>query len=186
LAERDAREVVGVAWVTNLLSVQSERRDDQRIELDIQSAINSDYSLNGQDIRASVNNGTVILDGNVNEYYDKYHASDVVSEVLGVKNLVNNIAVNSFPKYSDAALRERVKDRLSSNWETSWVSDQINVAVTTGMVTLTGEVATWSERDEAGRISALTDGIYSVDNQLTVANVNYPWDEQYDSWFYTP
>jgi osmotically-inducible protein OsmY len=186
LAERDAREVVGVAWVNNILSVQSKRRDDRGIRHDIETAINSDFSLNGQDIHVRVANSVVTLSGNVNEYHEKFHAADVAGKVLGVNDVVNNIVVNLFPKYTDTALTTRIKDRLASNWETSWISDRINVEVENGVVTLTGEVVTWSERDEAGRVSALTDGVFSVNNLLTVANVPYPWGETYDSWPHIP
>jgi osmotically-inducible protein OsmY len=182
LAEHDANEVVGVAWVSNLLSVNNERRADDRIQRDIESAFDSDYSLNGQDIRVDVHEGTAVLTGNVNEYYERYHASNVAGKVLGVNKVANNIVVNSYPKYTDTALKARIEDRLSSNWETSWVSEAINVAVEAGNVTLSGDVDTWSERDEAGRIAALTDGVYSVDNKLIVAQVDYPWGEAYDSW----
>ena len=186
LAALDAHEVVGVAWVSNLLSVRNERRDDKRIQRDIESAFDSDYSLNGQDIHVDVNNGMVILSGNVNKHYEKLHATDVAGKIRGVGDVVNNIVVNSLPVYSDAALKARIEDRLSSYWETSWVSDRIEVQVDAGKVTLSGDVDTWSERDEAARISALTEGVYSVDNQLIVANVDYPWGEGYGSWPYLP
>jgi osmotically-inducible protein OsmY len=186
LAERDAHEVVGVAWVKNLLSVNNEKRDDKRIQRDIESAFDSDYSLNGQDIHVEVSDGMVILSGNVNRHYEKLHATDVAGKVRGVNDVANNIVVNSFPKYNDAELSARIKDRLSSYWETSWVSSRIGVKVEEGKVTLTGDVDNWSQRDEAGRIAALTDGVYSVDNQLTVVNVDYPWGEGYGSWPYLP
>jgi osmotically-inducible protein OsmY len=186
LAGGDAHEVVGVAWVRNLLSVNNEKRDDERIRRDIESAFDSDYLLNGQEIRVDVNDGMVILSGNVDKHYEKLHATDVAGKVRGVNDVANNIVVNSSPKYTDAELRARIEDRLSSYWETSWVSNRIEVEVEAGKVTLSGDVDTWSERDEAGRISALTDGVYSVDNQLTVANVDYPWGEGYGSWPYFP
>jgi len=184
LAELDARDVVGVAWVSNLLSVRTEPRSDYAILHDIQSAIDSDYSLNSQDIKVRVQNGMATLTGNVNGYYDKSHATTVASNVLGVWNVVNNISVNGFFNYTDAALAQRIKDRFLSHDATRWVADQIKVKVKDGKATLTGNVYTWPERNEAGNIAFITDGIWSVVNNLTVNGVSYPWDEWNGLWLF--
>jgi osmotically-inducible protein OsmY len=183
LAEQDAREVVGVAWVSNLLSVRAEPRSDYSILHDIQLAIDSDYLLNGQDIKVRVQNGNVTLTGNVNEYYEKSDASAVTSKVLGVRDVANNITVNWFFKYTDAALEQRIKERLLSHDATRWVADQIKVVVKEGKATLIGEVYSWSERYEAGHIAFNTDGIKAVENDLSVIDVNYPWDKWNGPWF---
>ena len=184
LAEQDAREVVGVAWVSNLLSVRTEPRSDDAILQDIRSAIDSDYLLNGQDVKVRVQDGKVTLTGNVNEYYEKSDATTVASKVLGVWDVVNNISVNWFFKFTDAALEQRIKDRLLSHDATRWVADQIKVNVKDGKATLTGQTYDWSERYEVGRIALSTDGIKSVENDLTVIDVNYPWDKWNSPWFY--
>jgi osmotically-inducible protein OsmY len=186
LAGRDARDVVGVAWVSNFLSVGNEKRDDRKIQRDIASAFDSDYSLNGQSIGVDVNGGMAILSGSVNTNYEKIHATDVAGGVRGVKDVDNEIDVNSLSKYTDAELKARIEERLSSYWETSWVSNRIVVEAKAGKVTLSGEVDTWSERHEAGRICGLTEGVKSVDNKLIVAKVDYPWGEGYGSWPFLP
>ncbi len=186
LAERDAWEVIGVAWVNNLLSIKTELRSDLSILHDLQAAINSDYSLNGQDIQVLVKDGKVTLSGNVNEYYERHHASRVISKIRGVRDVVNKLVVNSSPKYTNASLQKRIQDRLFASAETRWVAGQIQVQVENGQATLTGKVNTWSERQEAGRITSLTDGIFSVVNLLTVADTNYPWENWHYLWPYMP
>ena len=168
IAEQDANDVVGVTGVTNLLTVGPFPRSDYAIKSEIVSDIASDYSLNGEDIAVRVNRGVVTLTGNVNEYHEKYHATDVASRVKGVMNVVNLLEVNRSPKFTDAALVQRIKDRLDRDDETRWVADQIHVSVDAGKATLTGNVNYWSERDEARHVAFLTDGIWSVDNQLKV------------------
>jgi hypothetical protein len=42
-----------------------------------------------------VKNGVVPLTGDVNSFWDKAHAYDVVSRIAGVRGVINNIKVNS-------------------------------------------------------------------------------------------
>jgi len=175
IAERDARGVVGVWWVNNLLNVHTNRRTDKAITYDLQFELNTDYALAGQDIHPQVNSGVVTLSGNVNSDFERDHAASVAADVLGVREVVDNITVNSFPRYSDAALTHRIEDRLAGNWETYRVADRIEVKVKDGKATLTGQVDDWAEYREAAAVTQLTDGVWALDNQLSVASADYPW-----------
>lgn len=177
LAARDAQDVVGVVWVTNLLSVGTEWREDQTVRDDIRFALDADSTLSGLNIVIRVKDGIVTLYGDVNTFYEKEHAADVASRVLGVRDVINNIRVNKIIKHSDRALKDRIKERLAANWETHWVADQIKVGVKDAVVTLAGDVNTWSEYKEAARIASLTGGVWGVVNRLRVIDVAYPWDE---------
>jgi osmotically-inducible protein OsmY len=176
VADEDAKEVVGVAWVSNMIQVSPALRSDAAIEDDVRFSINSDYVLAGDDISVHVKDGVVTLAGTVNTTYEKSQATQDAAAVLGVADVVNNVDATWQPKYTDAALRERILNRLAANWETWPVAGQIAVVVDHGQVTLSGEVNTWPEYDEAGRVAFLTDGIWSVDNELTVAGVPYDWN----------
>ena len=72
---------------------------------------------------------------------------------------------------------ERIKDRLSGNWETWPVAGKITVAVRGGIATLVGQVDTWAQYSEAARIAFLTGGVRRVDNQLSVKGINYLWEK---------
>jgi osmotically-inducible protein OsmY len=109
--------------------------------------------------------------------FQKSHEETVAARVHGVKNIINLIKVNVNPKYADYSLKARIEDRLASNWETSFVHDNIHVFVKNGKATLTGEVNTWAEYNEAGRLAFLTNGIWAVDNKLSVKGYKYKWDE---------
>jgi osmotically-inducible protein OsmY len=180
LAEEDARDVVGVAWVTNQLTVNTESRTDEAIRDDMQAEINSDYLLKDKPIEFHVQKGVVTLSGQVTTWYQKSHAKELASRVLGVKDVVNDITVTWTSQYTDEALQDRIKDHLVANAETRFVADLIKVHVRNGEARLTGDVNSWAERREAGRVALMTDGVKVLDNRLTVAGVNYPWDE----WHY--
>ena len=177
IAEQDVQNVVGVWWVNNLLNVHTNLRTDKAIAYDLQSDLGTDYALAGQDIESHVRNGVVTLSGHVDSSFDRDHAASVAADVLGVREVVNDITINPFPKYSNTALVRRIEDRLTGNWETYRVADRITVKVNDGKVTLTGQVDSWAEYREAAEVTLLTDGVWSLDNQLTVAAAKYPWPQ---------
>jgi len=74
------------------------------------------------------------------------------------------------PKPADSDLRDRIAHRLDTS--TMLHKYDVKVAVTGGVATLTGTVATAAQKTEAGRVAHVT-GITKVDNQVTVdANVD--------------
>jgi osmotically-inducible protein OsmY len=168
MAEQDAMHVVGVSSVTNLLEVETEWRDDKDLLRDVQTALDSDDLLNGQDIHSRVQEGILTLSGSVTTAFPKYHAEEVALRIRGLRGLVNAILVDVSPQFTDEALRLKIKDRLVAHWETHDVADGIEVAVNDGKATLTGAVTTLAQRAEAERVAALTEGVRSVRNELAV------------------
>jgi hyperosmotically inducible protein len=177
VAGQDVRDVVGVGWVTNNLFVRADLREDWAIRDDVKFNLNTDYSLNGFDIGVKVKNAVVTLSGGTHTWHEKFHAEDVASHVRGVKRVINTIKVDWERRYSDAALTKEVKSRLKWNWTTHPVYDKIDVTVKNGVAILDGEVNRWSERREAGHVALHTEGIWTVDNRLTVHGYDYPWEE---------
>jgi osmotically-inducible protein OsmY len=169
IAEKDANEVVGTAWVMNLLQVTAEPRSDRAILDDVRFELDADYTLDYLDfITTKVKDGVVTLRGDVNSFWDKAHAYDVVSRIAGVRGVINNIKVNYSAEYTDASIRKRIQDRLEANAETSWVADDIKVTVYNGKATLSGTVNYWSEYDAAAKTAFNTNGVWAVVNQLNV------------------
>jgi osmotically-inducible protein OsmY len=184
IAGKDVRNVVGVAWVTDNLFTHVEKREDWAIRDDVQFNLDTDYILESFALNTKVIGGIVTVTGDVNTWYEKMHAGDVAVRVRGVKEVVNEITVHRNAWKQDAQLVKTVKSRLMWNWSTFKVYDKIGVTVKDGVVTLTGDVNTWSERKEAGRVALHTKGVWEVDNQLTVDGYDYPWDEYHYKWSY--
>jgi osmotically-inducible protein OsmY len=179
VAERDAKNVVGVVWVTNHLFAQVDRREDWAIENDIRFNLKTDFVTDDFDLDVSVRDGTATLTGTVDTWYERAHAYDVVSRVRGVKTVHNSIRVSSSSWKKDAELVTSIKSRLKGDWTTWWVLDKINVTVKDGVATLEGDVNSWDQRHKAGELALHTAGISEVDNRLTVKGVGYPWDEHH-------
>ena len=193
VAAKDAKNIVGVAWVTNLVQVNDILRSDKAILDDVQFEIDTDYMLDLDYITAKVKDGVVTLTGNVNTFWEKSHAADVASRVAGVRSIINMIKVNYSNVYTDQSIRERIEHRLDTNAETMWVANDIDVTVDRGKVTLTGMVDYWSEYDAAENVAYHTDGVWAVVNRLSVrgydydwSKFTYPWPDAYANGFYYP
>ena len=177
IAEDDVKDVVGVAWVTNNLTVRPEKRDDSAIQADVLANMATDEALWDQGVDVKVNDAVVTLSGNVNTTYDRLHATTVAARIRGVRDVVNLLGVNWNPQYRDAELMQRVVARLKADYLLASVADRITVMVERGRVTLTGTVTNWGERSEADRVTFFTAGVQSIDNRIRVEGYRYPWPE---------
>ncbi len=194
-AAQDARRTVGVVDVTNRLRIQPTLdRPDDEIAADVREALALDPDVSRFEIAVDVINGTVYLSGNVDSYFEKGEADDIASRINGVTTVRNNLVVNTIdsvitydpyiyetyypydyswydyqPYYtftSDAEIEDDIKDEL---WWSPFVeSDEVEVTVDNGIVTLTGTVDTWSERTAATE-NAYEGGATWVYNNLVVA-----------------
>ncbi|MBN1420342.1 MAG: BON domain-containing protein [Planctomycetes bacterium] len=171
LAERDADDVVGVTWVSDFISVDPERRTDSAILHDIEGQIADDCVVGGRGIEVHVNGGIVTLSGSVKTTYERERAARIASRILGVKEVVNAIAIDWRNIIRDTDIRERIAKRLQSDAETAWVADRIAVDVENGHVTLSGSVDSWTQRREAQDVAAHADGVTDVTNRIHV------WDQ---------
>lgn len=168
IALQDARDVVGVEKVVDLIDSDTSGRDDEAIASDLKLDLRSDSALDDRPIGVSVDDGVATLTGVVHSPFEKEHAKHVATSVPGVRSVVNDVVVQPAVGYSDEALREKIEGRLAANWKTRPISFGIHVAVEDGTATLTGDVESWSERLEAGHVARLVDGVADVNNDLKV------------------
>ena len=83
----------------------------------------------------------------------------------GVSNSVARPVAASAAKPSDKTIDDRIEKRVQA--DPSLKKYDIDVQVEAGVVTLTGTVATRTQKAQAGRLANVT-GVSKVDNQLTV------------------
>jgi osmotically-inducible protein OsmY len=181
-ATQDARDTVGVAWVTDDLIVRTLPREDSAIRSDVTFEMAVDRSLSGLNIDVAVKDGVVTLSGTVQTSYQKSHAQTVAWRPRGVKGVANLLDVARDLKYSDVQLEKKIESSLKWNWTTYWVHGDIDVDVDDGIAFLHGQVNTWSERAEAGRLASHTPGVWRVHNDLRVGDYPYSWNEWDDDY----
>jgi osmotically-inducible protein OsmY len=174
IARQDAGDIVGVRSVVDLIDIDRSNRDDETIASELALDLQTDYALADHQIGVFVDQGTATLRGEVRSPFEREHAEVVAASVPGVRAVVNDILVQPAVGYSDEALKERIEARLAANWRTRSVAPRIHVVVEDGSATLTGEIDSWPERMEAGRIARLVEGVSDVTNDLSLVGSESP------------
>lgn len=195
-AEKLAEHTTGVHGVTNRIKVQWEELlpTDAEIESEIVRDLADNAITESWEIDVNVDNGIATLTGVVDSYLEKKEAEWVAGGVQGVSDVNNILQVNypygyywwgNYPYYNlhitppdntDVATVELPDDdRIKRNvereiWWSPYVdSDQVEVTVENGDVTLEGTVDSWKEYQKAAE-NAWEGGAWAVTNRLLVVN----------------
>jgi osmotically-inducible protein OsmY len=162
-----AGDVPGVKDVANKLTVEIAPyavRDDTRIAQAVRNALEWDTTVPEERIDSVVRNGAVTLTGTVDFWYERQAAADTVRNLLGVK-FVNNHIVIAQRTHGDAAIQEEIKRALVRRFPLHG----LDVTVLRGIATLTGEVFSYRNRNDAENIAWNTLGVNDVLNKIQVA-----------------
>lgn len=166
-AVRAAKRVSGVKAIADDIEVQlpdSYHRTDSDIAAAVISQINWSTSIPEGAVLATVRNGWVTLEGEVEWWYQKNAAGDLVKQLVGVKGVSNSISI--LPKVTKATV---VAD-IQSAFKRSAMLDakHIHVEISGNKVILGGKVRNYHELEEAERVAWSEPGVTAVDNHLTV------------------
>jgi osmotically-inducible protein OsmY len=114
-------------------------------------------------VKASVSNHLVTLTGSVPWNYQRTAAERAVGGIAGVTHVENHITLT---QPSAPVVAESIKDALARN--AALEAQQINVFVDGDEVTLTGHLASWNEKKQAGLTAWSSPGVRRVNNEIKV------------------
>jgi len=169
-AERVALRVYGVKAVANDLSVRlisGYERTDTEIAQAAIAALKWNTVVPADRITVTVANGWVTLNGTVEYYHQSAAAERVVRDLTGVRGVSNSILLKApaVPvRPSDVAAKIEAAFRRSAEVD----ARRINVNAQDGKVILSGNVRSWTERQEAERAAWAAPGVTQVDDRLAV------------------
>ena len=195
-AERDARNTIGVWWVTNLLKVRPVKPpSDADIEKNLSAALALDSLLSNTAIQAAVVDHIAYLSGVVNDRFQKEEAQEITSRINGIVEIRNRLLIqpgytaaeyNSYynwpeyyggPFYNQSWLSatvplptdQQIKRAVEKEffWSPFVRSGEIKVRVHHGVVILTGTVDGYIAYREVARDAAKS-GAVAVVNHLRV------------------
>jgi osmotically-inducible protein OsmY len=169
-AEEDARAIVGIPNVDNQLTVRQPAHElaptDQEIESNIVNTLRWHSQIDASDIRATADDGWVVLKGTVPAYWHKIKAQEVAAALAGVKGVTTELAVVPLQKYEDRRIAEEIVAALERS---PYVDAEIvDVKVYNGVVTLAGNVPDHRAYNAAQRAAKYTPGVIDVINVLFV------------------
>jgi len=167
-AQEAAHRVAGVLDVANDIRVHVPNtlvRTDSDIAQAVRNALIWDAFVPEDQIRSTVSDGWVTLDGDVDRWSQRTDAERVVSHLQGVRGVINHIVVKG-PSVDSKAVRETIEGALERRAERE--ANRIDVRVEDGTVTLSGRVHTWPERNAVVQAVSHTPGVRAVADEIRV------------------
>jgi len=166
-AVRAAKRVAGVNGIADDIEVKlpdSHKRDDGDIAAAAANQINLTSRIPEGNVSVVVRDGRIVLEGEVEWWFQKDNAGKAVQDLTGVKMVTNMITLK--PTMATEAVEKAIK----SAFERSALVDAqaVHVETSGNKVMLTGKVQNWTEREEAERAAWSSPGVFSVDNQLKI------------------
>jgi len=158
---------------TRTQETAGEALDDGVVTSKVKAALTDDEITKARDIKVETYRGVVQLTGFVDTNAEKAQASEVAKRVNGVKEVRNDIEVQSRTAersvgevVDDGVITAKVKAALIDNPTTK--ARQINVDTRNGVVQLQGFVDSNEEKMQAGQVARSVSGVQSVRNDLEI------------------
>jgi osmotically-inducible protein OsmY len=169
--ERAAGRVVGVTDVRDHVDVRPAddvRRADRGLERAARHALEWDARV-PEGITVDVTDGVLQLRGAVARFAEREAAEEAVRNLIGLRDLVNEIRVAPAPPLPEPADLARVVAEVIRR-RFGFDSGYFSIAIADGVVTVSGIVPRFANLDEIERAVRSIPGVTRIDNHLLVAS----------------
>lgn len=139
---------------------------DESISQAIERELLMDRAVDVDQVHVATSQGIVELTGTVNNILAKERAARIAELVKGVRAVSNRIAVVPAAERTEDAIRNDVKNALF--YDPATESYEVDADVDGNVVTLTGTVQSWQERQLAEHLTKGVKGVTEVRDQIQV------------------
>jgi osmotically-inducible protein OsmY len=146
----------------------SKQMNDINLKNAIEDELEWEPSIDAEHIGVSVDDGIVTLTGHVKTYNEKLIAETATKRVKGVRAIAQEIVVR-YPddkKTADDQIAKHVLDVIA--WDSTIPKGKIAVKMQSGVVTLSGEVDWFYQRDDAESAVRKLTGVKGIINSTTI------------------
>jgi osmotically-inducible protein OsmY len=173
-AEAAALRVPGVQDVSEQLVTcgNDTQRTDGAIAHAVRRALQAHLPGGNTAIKTCVSHGVVALRGSVDSWQSAVEAEAAVGELPGVQEVVDELTVGR-PTFDAGALEVEVSQALDHCEEHPLHG--IQVSVDDGIVTLSGPIRSWDERDKLVEAARLVPGVQAVRDHLHLSGYQTEW-----------
>jgi osmotically-inducible protein OsmY len=166
-AERVVLKVFGVKALANDIEVRltkATERTDSDIAQAAAAAIAWNSELPANRVTVTVSSGWLTLRGDLDWEFQRAAASRAVQYLMGVQGVTNLVVLK--PHANVADVKTKIEEALKRSAEVE--ARRIDVKVSDGEVTLTGNVHSWAERAEACRAAYAAPGVRQVQDRMAI------------------
>jgi len=128
------------------------------------AALESRSNVPSKEIKVTVKEGFIYLDGKVEWKFQKDAAENAVNHIYGAKGVVNRIEVK--PTVSSTGVKDKIEAAFRRNAELD--ARRLTVTAHDGTIELWGNVRTWFEKREAEQAAWAAPGVTEVENHLHI------------------
>ncbi|MCC6659530.1 MAG: BON domain-containing protein [Phycisphaerales bacterium] len=167
-ATRAAHRVHGVLDVVDDMKISipsAWERTDQDLAGAVRNALQWDVMVPDERITSTVAKGVVTLQGSVDTWTQRHDAEKAVQRLRGIRGVLNQIGVKA-AAIDSGTIKRQIEGTLERQAER--MAKRIGVSVDDGVVTLTGELRSWAEKNAIGRAASYAPGVRRVMDRTTV------------------
>lgn len=171
IAENAAFRVGGVKAVVDVIGVDlmgSYEKSDSDIAEAALSALKWNYNV-PSGIHVLVEKGWVTLKGEASWNYQKQAAFNIVSQLMGVVGVSNDVTLSpNQPNVNMDEVRKNIQEALKRSAKTE--GSNIQIRIKGNQVTLSGDVHSLSEIQDASFAAWCSSGVSHVNNNLVITD----------------
>lgn len=151
-----------------MTQIMVSKKTDTDIQQDVIRELKWDTRIEETDVGIEVDDGVVTLTGTVDSWGKRYAAAEAAHRVLGVLDIANDIAVKTLgtPGRTDTEIAGAVRNALV--WDVFVPDTRIRSTVSNSVVTLEGDVETWTQHDDAAKAVRNLSGVREVVNLIGI------------------